>query len=114
MEEKRTRTVAVRLDGSEYSSLRVAAGLAGRVQMGRYLREAALAFALELRGPRRGVDVELGVVRSGLTRVGSNLNQAVMLAHVDGQVDRLGPAVEQCGRQLARIADELERQGGEG
>lgn len=110
---KRTRTVAVRLDGSEYESLKVAAGLAGRVQMGRYLREASLAFALELRGPvRDGVDVELGAVRSGLTRVGSNLNQAVMLAHVDGQVDRLGPAVEQCGRQLARIADELERAGG--
>jgi hypothetical protein len=110
---KRTRTVAVRLDESEALRLRAAAYMTGRVQMGRFVREAALAFVDGDSGPSRAVvDVDVNALRSELIRVGSNLNQAVKLSHVDGQVDRLEPAVERCRRELGRLADELEKVSG--
>ena len=112
MAEKRTKTVAVRLDESEWWALKAAAGLSGRAQLGRWLRETALTVAAG-QSPRRPLDVardrELGQLRSELIRVGNNLNQAQRYAyrHPDEE-PRLTAAVAECGRQLSRLADELE------
>ena len=79
---RRTRTVAVRVSDAEFARWERAARDAGRVTLGRFVREVVNANLENLSSVGVNSREDLDVFVSQLARVGNNLNQVARAANV--------------------------------
>lgn len=115
---RRRRNITAAFTDAEYAALAAAARRVGLTPTG-FCAQAALAAATASPAERHlqggdGTDpraealaelqVELAALRTAVTRVGTNLNQAVTVLHATSAAPVwLRYVVEQCGRALAAV-----------
>jgi hypothetical protein len=111
---RRRRTITAAFTDAEYDALAAAARRVGLTPTGFCAQAAVTATTLGSVGPADGVhplaealaqlQLELANVRTAVTRVGTNLNQAVAALNSRGEAPVWLPhVVEQCGRALLAI-----------
>jgi hypothetical protein len=117
---RRRRIITAAFTDAEYAALAAAARRVGLTPTG-FCAQAALATATAAptERPMQGGDgthpraealaelqVELAALRTAVTRIGTNLNQAVTVLHATSDPPVwLRHVVEQCGRALAAVDD---------
>ncbi len=118
--DKRTHTISVRLNDAEVAVWRAATLGAGRMQIGAWVREVAVAGYLAGDSSRtlthpQEMDPAVAGLRGELGRVGNNLNQLTAALHrFEGGGQELaelgmalGRAVDATGQAMDRLADAL-------
>lgn len=107
---RRTRTVAVRVSDAEFARWERAARDAGRVTLGRFVREVVNANLENLSSVGVNSREDLDVFVSQLARVGNNLNQVARAANVRVDVSEeardLFVAVRRLVREVSRVIED--------
>lgn len=107
---RRTRTVAVRVSDAEFARWERAARDAGRVTLGRFVREVVNANLENLSSVGVNSREDLDVFVSQLARVGNNLNQVARAANVRVDVSEeardLFVAVRRLVGEVSRVIED--------
>lgn len=107
---RRTRVLAVRLNGREFDVLREKAREAGRKTVAGWARDFLLNEA-SVDWVSSSADEDIAIIRQ-LQRIGNNLNQMTKIAHAHGDnfaMDELWDATEAVKSAVALVKQRLSR-----